>query len=80
MRSSAGTAANNRVMHGLAGGLVPFALLLIGGCNRTHSKDVVATVNGHSIMSADMDRMYQAQLGQQAQQTPGQQPSPEEAD
>jgi peptidyl-prolyl cis-trans isomerase SurA len=37
---------------------------------------VVATVNGHAILRADMDRMYQAQLGQ----AQNQQPSPEESD
>jgi peptidyl-prolyl cis-trans isomerase SurA len=52
------------------------ALLLLSGCNHTHSADVVATVNGHAIMRADMDRAYQAQLGQ----AQGQQPSPEQAD
>ncbi|HEY2739704.1 MAG TPA: SurA N-terminal domain-containing protein, partial [Thermoanaerobaculia bacterium] len=53
-----------------------FSLALAAGCNRTHSADVVATVNGHAIMRADMDRRYQEQLGQ----TPGQLPSPEQAD
>jgi peptidyl-prolyl cis-trans isomerase SurA len=52
------------------------ALILIGGCNRTHGADVVATVNGHAILRAEMDRMYTAQLGQ----TQDQQPSPEQAD
>jgi peptidyl-prolyl cis-trans isomerase SurA len=52
--------------------------------------DVVATVNGHAIMRAEMDKKYAAQLGeaqnQQASPTgqPGdaqtQQPSPEQAD
>jgi peptidyl-prolyl cis-trans isomerase SurA len=52
------------------------ALLPVGGCNRTHGADVVATVNGHAIVRADMDRMYQAQLAQAQDQ----QQSPEEAD
>ena len=52
------------------------AILLVSGCNRTHSANVVATVNGHAIMRADMDRMYTAQLGQ----AQGQNPSPEQAD
>ena len=65
--------------------MVPLvALLLIAGCNRPHGADVVASVNGHSIMRADMDRMYQVQLGQaqaQAQaQGQAQEPSPEQAD
>jgi peptidyl-prolyl cis-trans isomerase SurA len=62
--------------HLVAASLLPIALLAIAGCNRTHSADVVATVNGHAIMRADMDRMYQQQLGQ-AQNQPT---SPEEAD
>jgi peptidyl-prolyl cis-trans isomerase SurA len=60
----------------VAAGLLPIALLAVAGCNRTHSADVVATVNGHAIMRVDMDRMYQQQLGQ-AQNQPT---SPEEAD
>ncbi len=55
---------------------LPIALLIVAGCNRAPSADVVATVNGHAIMKADMDRMYQAQLAQ----AQGQQTSPEEAD
>ncbi len=47
----------------LAAGLLPVA-----GCNRGHSADVVATVNGHAIMRSDMDRQYQAQLGEAPQQ------------
>ena len=50
-------------------GVLPIALLLLAGCNRTRSVDVVATVNGHAIMRADMDRMVQAQVAQaQSQQ------------
>jgi hypothetical protein len=51
-------------------------VLLITGCNRSHDADVVATVNGHAIMRADLDKMYTAQLGE----AQGQQPSPEQAD
>src|SRR5664280_883222 len=72
----AGTGDGWRVVRGSFAGLLPIALLLVGGCNRTHGDDVVATVNGHAIMKADMDRMYTAQLGQDE----GQQPSPEQAD
>jgi peptidyl-prolyl cis-trans isomerase SurA len=50
--------------------------LLLSGCNRTHGADIVATVNGHPIMRADMDSMYKAQLGQ----AQGQETSPEQAD
>jgi peptidyl-prolyl cis-trans isomerase SurA len=56
----------------LASGLLPVA-----GCNRGHNADVVATVNGHAIMQADLDRAYKLQLGDPAQQ---QQPSQEQAD
>jgi peptidyl-prolyl cis-trans isomerase SurA len=57
-------------------GLLPLALLPVWGCNRPHGADVVATVNGHAIMRADMDKMYAAQLAD----AQGQQPSPEQAD
>lgn len=51
------------VMLILAGGLLPVA-----GCNRGHNADVVATVNGHAIMRKDLDKQYQAQLGDAPQQ------------
>jgi peptidyl-prolyl cis-trans isomerase SurA len=62
----------------IAAGLLPVALFVVAGCNHTHSADVVATVNGHAIMRADMDRAYAAQLGQA--QAEGQQPSAEQGD
>ena len=71
-----GTGDGWRAVRGTAADLLPIALLVLAGCNRTHGADVVATVNGHAIMRADMDRMYAAQLGQ----TDAQQPSPEDAD
>ncbi|HEY1963894.1 MAG TPA: SurA N-terminal domain-containing protein [Acidobacteriaceae bacterium] len=52
----------------------PFALILaasvapLAGCNRGHSADVVATVNGHAIMRTELDKAYQAQLGESPQQ------------
>src|SRR5882757_8051836 len=49
----------------LAAGLLPVA-----GCNRGHSADVVATVNGHAIMRADLDKAYRTQLGDSPQQQP----------
>jgi len=55
---------------------IALPLAAIAGCNRTHSADVVATVNGHAVMKADMERLYQAQLGR----NPGQVPSPHQAD
>ncbi len=71
-----GTGDGWRMVRGAVAGLLPIALLVLAGCNRTHGADVVATVNGHAILRVDMDRMYQAQLGQNE----GQQPSPEDAD
>lgn len=58
--------------------LVLAGLLPVAGCNRTHSADVVATVNGKAIMRADMDKAYAAQLGDAQQQQ--QQPTAEQAD
>jgi len=49
-------------------------LIAVAGCHRSPSADVVATVNGKEILRADLDRVYQANLGD----TP-QKPSPEEA-
>ncbi len=56
--------------------LVIAGLLPVAGCNRTHSADVVATVNGKAIMRPDMDKAYAAQLGDAQQQ----QPTAEQAD
>jgi peptidyl-prolyl cis-trans isomerase SurA len=56
----------------LAAGLLPVA-----GCNRGHSADVVATVNGRAIMRAELDKGYKEQLGDAPQQ---QQLSPDSAD
>jgi peptidyl-prolyl cis-trans isomerase SurA len=64
---------------------VPFVLILaaallpVAGCERGHGADVVATVNGHAIMKPELDKRYQAQLGDAAQQQQGQ-PSQEQAD
>src|ERR1700683_91742 len=75
LRTGKSSAGNRlRVCGAVCAGLVSLALL--AGCNRGHSADVVATVNGHAIMHANMERMYAEQRGQ----TPGQLPSPEEAD
>jgi len=54
---------------------VALAMLAIAGCNRARNVDIVATVNGHAIMRADMDKMYNAQLADAQQQ-----PSAEEGD
>jgi peptidyl-prolyl cis-trans isomerase SurA len=55
--------------------LLGFSLMVaVAGCHRSPSADVVATVNGKEISRADLDRVYQANLGD----TP-QKPSAEEA-
>jgi peptidyl-prolyl cis-trans isomerase SurA len=52
----------------------PVALILVAGllpaagCNRGHSADVVATVNGRAIMRAELDKGYKEQLGDAPQQ------------
>jgi peptidyl-prolyl cis-trans isomerase SurA len=62
---------------GLAGAACALAaLVFMAGCNRSHGADVVATVNGHAILRSDMEKLYNAQLGD----AQGQQPSPEQAD
>jgi parvulin-like peptidyl-prolyl isomerase len=38
-------------------------LTLAGGCNRPHQPDVVASVNGHSIDQATLERYYRTNLG-----------------
>jgi peptidyl-prolyl cis-trans isomerase SurA len=50
-------------------------LLAAGGCHRSPSADVVATVNGKEILRADLDRYYQASLAESPQK-----PSAVEAD
>jgi peptidyl-prolyl cis-trans isomerase SurA len=51
--------------------------LSLAGCKKAPSPDVVATVNGHPIMRADLDKAYQNQLGDTPPQEP---PSQEQAD
>ncbi len=49
--------------------------LLAAGCNKGPQEGVVATVNGHAIQRAEVDKVYTAQLAnnpQQQQQTPSQ--------
>lgn len=54
---------------------LPFcALVLAAGCHRSPSADVVATVNGKEIMRSDLERYYEASLGDNPQK-----PSPVEA-
>jgi peptidyl-prolyl cis-trans isomerase SurA len=51
--------------------------LCVSGCKTTQSADVVATVNGHPILRAELDKAYDAQLGEAQQQ---EKPSAEQAD
>jgi peptidyl-prolyl cis-trans isomerase SurA len=39
------------------------ALPFVAGCNRGHNPDVLATVNGHPIYRADVDKYYENQIG-----------------
>ncbi len=52
--------------------LMAAALFPMAGCKHEHKANVVATVNGHAIMQADMDKAYTTQLGEQQQQQPSQ--------
>jgi peptidyl-prolyl cis-trans isomerase SurA len=45
-------------------------VFLLAGCKTTHNADVVATVNGHPIMRADLDKAYEAALGDNTQAAP----------
>ena len=51
--------------------------LSLTGCKQQPAADVVATVNGHPILRADLDKAYADQLGDAANQS---QTSPEQAD
>jgi peptidyl-prolyl cis-trans isomerase SurA len=47
-------------------GFLPLGLVcltLVGGCNRPHQPNVVATVNGHPIDQATLERYYRTSLG-----------------
>jgi peptidyl-prolyl cis-trans isomerase SurA len=56
--------------------LLAAMLMPVAGCKQTPNADVVATVNGHAIMKADLDKAYANQIGQQQPQAQSQ----EEAD
>jgi len=49
--------------------------LAVAGCHTTPKAGVVATVNGHPLMRADLEKYYTNQLGDAEQQ-----PTPEQAD
>lgn len=57
--------------------LLTLTVFLLAGCRPTRSPDVIASVNGHAIMRAELDKVYNEQLGE-AQAA--EKPSPEEAD
>jgi peptidyl-prolyl cis-trans isomerase SurA len=52
------------------------AAIALTGCHQKPGADVVATVNGHPILRADLDKMYSDQLGD----NPQEKPSDEQAD
>lgn len=55
--------------------LAALATVALAGCNRAHSPDVVATVNGKPIQRADVEKYYHNSLGESQQE-----PSKEQAD
>ena len=61
----------------LAALVLPLALSLATGCDRGHSPDVAATVNGHSILKTELEKYYKNSLADQSQP---QQPTAEQAD
>lgn len=63
---------------GLAGLILPLCLLLTTGCNRGHSAEDAAVVNGHIILKSDVEKYYKNQLSDAQQQQ--QQPTAEQAD
>jgi peptidyl-prolyl cis-trans isomerase SurA len=50
-------------------------LATVAGCHRAPAPDVMATVNGKEILRSDLEKFYQASLGDNPQM-----PSPEQAD
>ena len=53
------------------------SLFVLTGCHQVQQNGVVATVNGHPILRADLDKLYNAQLASNPQ---SQSPSAEQAD
>jgi len=49
-----------------------FGSLFLAGCHSTPNADVVATVNGHPILRADLEKAYNEQLGDAPQEKPSQ--------
>ena len=58
--------------------LAALVMVALAGCNHARNADVMATVNGKAIMKPELDKAYQAQLGDAQQQQ--QQPTREQAD
>ncbi len=46
------------------------SMAAIDGCKHSHGPDVIATVNGHPIQRAEMETLYQNNVGQQQQAPP----------
>lgn len=55
----------------------PLMMLMVSGCRSTHPADVMATVNGHPILRAELDREYEDQRGER---DPQEAALPEQAD
>ncbi|HTV09161.1 MAG TPA: SurA N-terminal domain-containing protein [Candidatus Aquilonibacter sp.] len=47
--------------------LLVASLLIVTGCRQVQQNGVVATVNGHPILQADLDKLYNAQLANNPQ-------------
>jgi peptidyl-prolyl cis-trans isomerase SurA len=61
----------------LFGILLATSLLVLTGCHQTQQNGVVATVNGHPILRADLDKLYDAEIANNPQT---QSPSNDQAD
>ena len=70
-------ASSYRIRAGFAAAAVVGGVLfsVLAGCHRSPSADVVATVNGKEILRAELERIYEASIGDSPQK-----PSSEEAD
>jgi len=64
-----------RKLQGLASLVGLFALCGAAGigCNRAHSPDVMATVNGHAILRSEVEKYYRNGLGESQQEPPAEQ-------
>ena len=54
----------------VAGFALTLPILTLLGCHPAHTADVVATVNGHPIVRAELDKQYDDQRGEQDSQEP----------